>query len=50
MTFILPVSCVRTDLRGADLTGAEGLNEKQLEQASIDKTTVLPDYIQVNSY
>lgn len=34
-----------TDLRGADLTGAKHLLIDQLKVAIIDKTTILPDYI-----
>jgi hypothetical protein len=35
-------------LEGADLTAAEGLTWEQLQQAHIDKTTKLPDYLRAS--
>ena len=34
-----------TILRGADLTGARNLTIEQLQNAVVDETTTLPDYI-----
>lgn len=34
-----------TILRGADLSGVRNLTWEQLDQAVIDETTVLPDYL-----
>ena len=35
-------------LEGADLTAAEGLTWEQLQQAHLDKTTKLPDYLRAS--
>ena len=35
----------QANLKGTDLTGATGLTLGQIESATIDKTTKLPDYL-----
>ena len=38
---------IRTDLRGANLRYVVGLTWEQIEDACIDKSTLLPDYLKV---